>query len=65
MSNVIYGLHTGEAKKQISYREAKGIEIIFGTSFPDENHACSQFFKEGVSKFWILQRLKKRFKTME
>lgn len=62
MSNVIYGLHTGEAKKQISYREAKGIEIIFGTSFPDENHACSQFFKEGVSKFWIEEITSKQYK---
>lgn len=53
MSNTIYGLHTDEAKKQITYREAKNIKLLFGTSFPDEHHACSHFFKEGVSKFWI------------
>ena len=53
MSKVIYGLHTGQAKKQISYREAKEIEILFGNSFPDEAHACSQFFQYGISKFWI------------
>lgn len=53
MSRVIYGLHTGQAKKQITYREAKEIEILFGTSFPDEVHACNQFFQDGISKFWI------------
>lgn len=53
MNQVIYGLHTIEAKKRISYREAKGIEMIFGTSYPDEAHACSQFFSDGISKFWI------------
>ena len=53
MNKVIYGLHTGEAKKQITYREYKKMELMFGTSFPDESHACSQFFKNGVSKFWI------------
>lgn len=53
MSNTIYGLHTGEGKKQITYREAKNIELLFGNSFPDEQHACSHFFKAGVSKFWI------------
>lgn len=62
MNQVIYGLHTGEAKKQISYREAKGIEMIFGTSFSDENHACSQFFKEGISKFWIEEVISKQYK---
>lgn len=53
MSHVIYGLHTGQAKKQITYREAKSIEMLFGTSFPDEAHACSQFFQDGITKFWI------------
>lgn len=53
MSYVIYGLHTGEAKRQITCREAKTIEMLFGTSFTDETHACSQFFEEGISKFWI------------
>ena len=53
MSKVIYGLHTGQAKKQITYREAKDIEMLFGTSFPDEAHACSQFFQDGISKLWI------------
>lgn len=53
MSKVIYGLHTGQAKKQITHREAKDIEMLFGTLFPDEAHACSQFFQEGISKFWI------------
>lgn len=53
MSNTIYGLHTYEAKKQITCREAKNIELLFGTSFSDEHLACSHFFKEGVSKFWI------------
>lgn len=53
MNQVIYGLHTGQAKKQITYREAKEIKMLFGTSFPDEAHACSQFFQDGISKFWI------------
>ena len=53
MSQVIYGLHTGQAKKQITCREAKEIKMLFGTSFPDEAHACSQFFQDGISKFWI------------
>lgn len=53
MSNIIYGLHTCETKKQITCRETKNIKLLFGTSFYDEHHACSQFFKEGVSKFWI------------
>lgn len=47
------GLHTGQAKKQISYREAKAIEMIFQKAFPDEAHSCSQFFHKGISKFWI------------
>lgn len=53
MNHVIYGLHTGQAKKLISYREAKTIEMLFQKSFPDEAHSCSQFFREGISKFWI------------
>lgn len=53
MNQVIYGLHTGHAKKQITYREAKSIEMLFQDSFPDEAHACSQFFTNGISKFWI------------
>lgn len=53
MSQVIYGLHTGQAKKQISYREAKSIEMLFQNAFPDEAHACSQFFPKGISMFWI------------
>lgn len=62
MNKVIYGLHTGEAKKQITYREYKNIEILFGNSFPDEDHACSQFFKDGVSKFWIEEVTSKAYK---
>lgn len=53
MNQVVYGLHTGQAKKQISYREAKAIEMIFQKAFPDEAHSCSQFFHKGISKFWI------------
>lgn len=62
MNKVIYGLHTCEGKKQITHREAKNIELLFGTSFPDEDHACSQFFKEGVSKFWIEEVTSKEYK---
>ena len=59
MNHVVYGLHTGEAKKQISYREVKNIEMLFGTSFPDEKNACSQFFQEGIPKFWIKEVVNK------
>lgn len=62
MNKVIYGLHTCGGKKQITYREAKNIELLFGTTFPDEDHACSQFFKDGVSKFWIEEVTSKEYK---
>ena len=53
MRKVIYGIHTGQAKKRISIREANTIKMIFGNSISDEHHACSQFFKDGISGFWI------------
>ena len=53
MRKVIYGVHTGQAKKRITIREANAIKMVFGASISDEHHACSQFFKEGISGFWI------------
>ena len=36
--------------------------MVFGNSISDEHHACSQFFKEGISGFWIEEVISKEGK---
>ena len=60
IGKVIYGLHTGEAKKKISCREAKRIELEFDKGIYDEKIGCSQFFNDGISRFWIEKVVNKK-----